>query len=66
MAGVIWWALVVGPDQAGGSYVGRFVLAVCLTALVRLLLGVKIVRTQISGMFVKLGMIGKPAPAPQP
>jgi hypothetical protein len=41
MVAVIWWALVVGPDQAGGGYVGRFVLAVCLTALLRILIGAR-------------------------
>ena len=65
MTALIWWALVVGPDQAGGGYVGRFVFAVCLTALLRVILGARIVRTQIAGLLPKLGMAGKTAPAPQ-
>lgn len=66
MTAVIWWALVVGPDQAGGGYVGRFVLAVCLTALLRLLLGARTVRRWVSGTLAKLGMVRKTAAAPQP
>jgi hypothetical protein len=58
---VIWWALAVGPDQAGGGYVGRFVLAVCLTALLRLLLGARTVRKEISAALAKLGMVRKTA-----
>ena len=63
---MVWWALVVGPDQAGGGYVDRFVLAVCLMALLRLLLGTRIVRKEISGMLAKLGMVAKTAAVPQP
>lgn len=66
MTAVIWWALVVGPDQAGGGYVGRFILAVCLTALLRILLGARIVREEMSGLLAKLGMARKTATAPQP
>jgi len=58
---VIWWALAVGPDQAGGGYVDRFVLAVCLTAVLRLLLGAMTVRKEVSGMLAKLGMARKAA-----
>ncbi len=66
MMAVIWWALVVGPDQAGGGYVGRFILAVCLTAILRLLLGARTVKKWVSGMLAKLGMVRKTAAAPQP
>lgn len=61
MTAVIWWALAVGPDQAGGGYVDRFVLAVCLTAVLRLLLGARIVSREVSGMLAKLGMVRKTA-----
>jgi hypothetical protein len=61
MMAVIWWALVVGPDQAGGGYVDRFVLAVCLTALLRLLLSARTVKKEISGTLAKLGMVRKTA-----
>ena len=57
MMAVIWWALAVGPDQAGGGYVGRFILAVCLTALLRLILGARTVQKATAGMLAKLGMI---------
>jgi hypothetical protein len=61
MTAVIWWALAVGPDQAGGGYVDRFVLAVCLTALLRLLLGARTIRKAVPGMLAKLGMVRKTA-----
>lgn len=61
MTAAIWWALAVGPDQAGGGYVGRFVLAVCLTAVFRLLLGARTVGTGVSGMLAKLGMVRRTA-----
>jgi hypothetical protein len=61
MTAVIWWALAVGPDQAGGGYVDRFVLAVSLTAVLRLLLGARTVRKEVSGMLAKLGMVRKTA-----
>lgn len=54
---VILWALLVGPDQAGGGYIGPFVLAVGLTALLRLLLAARAVRKQMPGMLTKLGMV---------
>jgi len=34
----IWWALVVGPNQAGQGYVDPFIVAVALAALLRLLI----------------------------
>jgi hypothetical protein len=61
MMAVIWWALVVGPDQEGGGYVGRFVLAVYLTASLRLLLSARAVKSEIPGMLAKLGMVRKTA-----
>jgi hypothetical protein len=54
---VILWALVIGPDQAGGGYVALFVLAVGLTALLRLLLAAPAVKKKLPGMLTKLGMI---------
>ena len=66
MIAVIWWALVIGPQQAGGGYAVLFVLAVCLAALLRLLLGTRTVKEQISGMLTKLGMARKTAAIPQP
>ena len=56
MIAVIWWALAVGPDQAGEGYIDRFILTVCLTALLRLLLSARTVKKGISGMLAKLGM----------
>jgi hypothetical protein len=64
ISAVIWWALVIGPDQAGGGYVGRFVLAVSLTALLRLLLGARSVRNAVSGVLARLGMVKRMAAAP--
>jgi hypothetical protein len=61
MVAVIWWALAVGPDQAGGGYIGRFILTVSLTALIRLLLSARNVKKGISGMLAKLGMARKMA-----
>lgn len=66
MIALIWWALVIGPQQAGGGYAVLFVLATCLTALLRLLLGTKAVKKQISGMMTKLGMARNMAAIPQP
>ena len=66
MIAVIWWALVIGPQQAGGGYAVLFVLAICLAALLRLLLGTRTVKDQISGMLTKLGMARKTAAIPQP
>ena len=63
---VIWWTLVIGPQQAGGGYAGLFVLAVCLTALLRLLLTTRTVKKEMSGMLTKLGMARKTAAIPQP
>lgn len=62
MMAAIWWALVVGPDQAGGDYVGRFVLVVCLAALLRLLLGAR----TVTGVLARLGMVRRTTAAPQP
>ena len=56
MIAVIWWALAVGPDQAGRGYINRFILTVCLMALLRLLLGARTVKKGISCMLAKLGM----------
>jgi hypothetical protein len=64
MISMIWWALVIGPDQAGGGYVGRFVFAVCLAAVLRLLLGARTVKNAISGVLARLGMVRKMAAAP--
>jgi len=66
MTGLIWWALVVGPDQAGGGYVGRFVFGVCLAALLRLLLGMGGARSAVSGVLAKLGIVARVAAAPTP
>jgi hypothetical protein len=59
MMAVIWWALVVGPDQEGGGYVDRFVLAVYLAAFLRLLLSARAVRKELPGMLAKLGMVSR-------
>jgi hypothetical protein len=64
MIAAIWWALVIGPDQAGGGYVGRFVFAVCLTALLRLLLGARTVKNAMTGVLARLGMVSRMAAAP--
>lgn len=66
MMAVIVWALVIGPQQAGGGYVGLFVLAVALTALLRLLLGARAVKKQVSSMLTKLGMVTRTEAAAQP
>jgi hypothetical protein len=63
---VIWWALVIGPDQAGEGYVVRFVFAVCFTALLRLLLGARGVKNAVPGALAKLGMARRIAAAPSP
>ena len=68
MTAVIVWALVISHQQAGGGYVGLaglFVLAVCVTALLRLLLGARTVRKEMPGMLTRLGMVRR-APASQP
>jgi hypothetical protein len=54
---VILWAVVIGPQQAGGGYVSPFVLAVGLTALLRLLLAARTVKKKMPGMLTKLGMV---------
>ena len=64
MVAAIWWAVVIGPEQAGGGYVGRFVFAVCVTALLRLLAGARTVKNAISGMLARLGMVTRIAAAP--
>jgi hypothetical protein len=38
LAAAVWWALVVGPDQAGQGYVDPFIAGVALAALLRLLI----------------------------
>jgi hypothetical protein len=48
---------VIGPDQAGGGYVGPFILAVGLTALLRILLGAGSVKKAMSGLLARLGMV---------
>jgi hypothetical protein len=65
MIAVIWWAVAIGPQQAGGGYAVLFVLAVCLTALLRLLLSTKTGTKQISRTLTKLGM-AKTTAIPQP
>ena len=57
LTAVILWALVIGPDQAGGGYVSLFVLAVGLTALLRLLLAARTVKKKMPGMLTKLGIV---------
>jgi hypothetical protein len=64
MTAVIWWALVIGPDQAGGGYVPLFVLAVGLAALLRLLLAAPTVKKKMPGMLTTLGMIEGPRHLP--
>jgi hypothetical protein len=64
MTAVIWWALVIGPDQAGGGYVPLFVLAVGLAALLRLLLAAPTVKTKMPGILTKLGLIDGPGHLP--
>jgi hypothetical protein len=65
MTTVILWAVVTGPDQAGGGYVGQFVLLACLAALLRFLLSVGTVRNGISRMLTKLGMVSRTGAAAQ-
>jgi hypothetical protein len=60
----IWRALVIGPDQAGGGYVGRFVFAVGLTALLGLLLRARSVKNAVEGVLAKFGMVRSIAAAP--
>ena len=48
MTVAILWALVVGPDQAGQGYVGPFIAAVALVALLRLLIAGWTLRRQTS------------------
>jgi hypothetical protein len=66
MIAVIWWAIIVGPQQAGGGYTALFMLAVCLTALLRRLLGTRAGKKEISGMLTKLGMTRTTTAIPQP
>jgi hypothetical protein len=66
---VIFWALLISHQQAGGGYVGLadlFVLAVCLTALLRLLLRARPVRKKLTGVLTRLGMIRRTGAAAQP
>jgi len=60
----IWWALVIGPDQAGGGYVGRFVSAVCLTALIRLVLRATTIKKSVSDLLARFGIVSRMAAAP--
>jgi hypothetical protein len=48
LAVAVWWALVVGPNQAGQSYVDPFIAAVALAALLRLLVAGWTVRREAS------------------
>ncbi len=57
LTAVIAWALVIGPEQAGGGYVSLFLLAVGLTALLRLLLAARTVQKEMPGMLLRLGMV---------
>ncbi|MBO0831071.1 MAG: hypothetical protein J2P29_03775 [Actinobacteria bacterium] len=68
MAAVIVWALAFSHQQAGGGYVGLadlFVLAACLTALLRLLLGAGPVRRKLPGVLTRLGMVTRNGVADQ-
>lgn len=69
MTAVIFWALLISHQQAGGGYVALadlFVLAVCLTALLRLLLGARPVRNKLPGVLTRLGMVQRTGAAAQP
>jgi len=66
MTAVILWALVVGRDQAGGGYEGLFVLAGCLTALLRFLVGAKPVKRAIPSILAKIGMVRRTHAPAQP
>jgi hypothetical protein len=66
MVALIWWALVIGPDQAGGGYADRFVFGVCLTALLRLVLGAGGMQKALPGVLARLGMARSIATAPPP
>jgi hypothetical protein len=63
MTAVVWWALVIGPQQAGGGYVGLFIACVAFTAVLRLLLGTTLVRKMTSAVLARLGMVSRPQPA---
>jgi hypothetical protein len=69
MTALIFWALFISHQQAGGGYVrlaDLFVLAVCLTALLRMLLGARPVRTKLPGALTRLGMARRTGAAAQP
>jgi hypothetical protein len=69
MTAVIVWALAFSHQQAGGGYAGLaglFVAAVCLAALLRLLLGARPVRKQIPGLLSRLGMVSRTGAAAHP
>jgi hypothetical protein len=57
MTAVIGWALVVGPQQGGDGYVSRFILAVVLTAMLRLMLAAPTVRRHMPGLLTTIGMV---------
>ena len=69
MTAMVLWALLISHEQADGGYVrlaDLFVLAVCLTALLRLLLGAKPVRKKLPGVLTGLGMARRTGAAAQP
>lgn len=69
MTAMILWALLVSHQQADGGYArlaDLFVLAVCLTALLRLLLGANPVREKLRGLLTRLGMVRRTGAAAQP
>jgi hypothetical protein len=53
---LIYWARVVGPDQAGSGDVGKFILAVVVAALVRLLLALGPTKRLISSVTTRAGV----------
>jgi hypothetical protein len=57
LTAVIWWALVVGPQQAGGGYVGLFIACVAFSVLLRLLLGTSSARQATSAVLARIGMV---------
>lgn len=69
MAAAIVWALVFSHQQAGGGYAALgalFVLAVCLTGLLRLLLGAGPVTRKLPGVLTRLGMVSRNGAPAQP
>jgi hypothetical protein len=57
--GVIYWALVVGPQQAGSGDVRPFLIAVGSAVVVRLFLAERTVQYAVSEVFTKVGMVSK-------